>query len=322
MRKLTFQIFTVILLVVSFFATNIIMNSGLLASVSPYRQEVNATWERYTSKGEGFSVLMPEMPGIIETATCLDGRRCEKKRLDKTYAAYADGVVYLVTSFQNLKRRQTLKEIISDSLSWYGSQDFDVTAEDKVTVNKKVGTRYSLKSKTRLDESTVTYFLTPDHVYGISVVTEHLNQPAIQKFFESFVLGSTKGKEIGLGARIGLDSGVASAVPKSNTPNSDDNQAVTTFKPKEVTRKAFIILKPRPEYTEDARQNQIFGTVTLQMVFASSGKVTNIRTISGLPHGLTEQAIGAARKIYFLPAVKDGKRVSMYIKVEYNFNIY
>jgi TonB family protein len=68
--------------------------------------------------------------------------------------------------------------------------------------------------------------------------------------------------------------------------------------------------------------NQVTGTVTLQMILASSGKVTNIRTISGLSHGLTEKAIAAARKIYFLPAIKDGKRVHQFIRVEYNFNIY
>jgi outer membrane biosynthesis protein TonB len=53
-----------------------------------------------------------------------------------------------------------------------------------------------------------------------------------------------------------------------------------------------------------------------------TGRVTNIRTVSGLPYGLTEKAINAARKIYFLPAIKDGRRVPQYIRVEYNFNIY
>jgi TonB family protein len=66
----------------------------------------------------------------------------------------------------------------------------------------------------------------------------------------------------------------------------------------------------------------VTGTVTLQMVFSSSGGVTNIRTISGLPYGLTEKAIAAARRISFSPAMKDGRPVSQYIRVEYNFNIY
>jgi TonB family protein len=94
------------------------------------------------------------------------------------------------------------------------------------------------------------------------------------------------------------------------------------FTGKEVTSKARLISKPEPQYTEDARKNQITGTVVLKVVFASSGQVTNIRTVSGLPYGLTERAIAAARQIKFVPATKDGHQVSMWMQLEYNFNLY
>src|SRR6201991_4814973 len=91
---------------------------------------------------------------------------------------------------------------------------------------------------------------------------------------------------------------------------------------KDVTSKARLISKPEPQYTEDARKNQIVGTVVLKVVFASNGTVTNIRTVSGLPYGLTERAITAARQIKFSPATKDGHPVSMWMQLEYNFNLY
>ncbi|MBV9957752.1 MAG: energy transducer TonB [Acidobacteria bacterium] len=94
------------------------------------------------------------------------------------------------------------------------------------------------------------------------------------------------------------------------------------FKPNEVEQKARILSKPSPEYTEEARRNQTTGTVVLQMVFSANGTVTGIRTVSGLPFGLTEKAIAAARRIQFSPAMKAGRPVSQYIRVEYNFNIY
>jgi len=81
-------------------------------------------------------------------------------------------------------------------------------------------------------------------------------------------------------------------------------------------------MKPEPAYTEVARENQITGTVILKCVFASNGSITNIRVVSGLPYGLTERAIDAARKIKFIPAMKDGKYVSMWMQLEYNFNLY
>jgi TonB family protein len=94
------------------------------------------------------------------------------------------------------------------------------------------------------------------------------------------------------------------------------------FTGKEVTSKARLISKPEPQYTEDARKNQITGTVVLKVVFSSGGQVTNIRTVSGLPYGLTERAIAAARQIKFVPATKDGHQVSMWMQLEYNFNLY
>jgi protein TonB len=95
-----------------------------------------------------------------------------------------------------------------------------------------------------------------------------------------------------------------------------------TFSPREVTQKARILSRPEPQYTEEARKNQVSGTVVLRAVFSSSGQVTGIRAVSGLPYGLTEKAIAAARQIRFSPAMKDGRAVSQYIQIEYNFNLY
>jgi TonB family protein len=94
------------------------------------------------------------------------------------------------------------------------------------------------------------------------------------------------------------------------------------FSGKEVTSKARVLEKPEPTYTEAARKNQITGTVTLRAVFSSSGQVTNIHAVSGLPDGLTERAIAAAKSIRFVPASKDGHPVSMWMELQYNFNLY
>ncbi|HEY3102526.1 MAG TPA: TonB family protein [Pyrinomonadaceae bacterium] len=94
------------------------------------------------------------------------------------------------------------------------------------------------------------------------------------------------------------------------------------FKSSEVSSRARVLEKPEPQYTEAARKNQITGTVVLRAVFSSSGAVTNISTIRGLPDGLTERAIAAAKQIRFMPAQKDGHAVSMWMQLEYNFNLY
>ena len=88
---------------------------------------------------------------------------------------------------------------------------------------------------------------------------------------------------------------------------------------KQIDRKIVLRMKPEPSYTEAARQSQITGTVILKVVFSASGSVVNITVVSGLPQGLTEQAIGAAQKIKFIPAMKDGKFVSVWMQLDIQF---
>ena len=60
----------------------------------------------------------------------------------------------------------------------------------------------------------------------------------------------------------------------------------------------------------------------LVMVFTAKGQITNIRIVRGLPDGLTEKAIEAARKIRFLPAKKNGIPVNVRGNLEFTFNLY
>ncbi|MBV9960141.1 MAG: energy transducer TonB [Acidobacteria bacterium] len=102
----------------------------------------------------------------------------------------------------------------------------------------------------------------------------------------------------------------------------DETQVGTIYPPKEVTEKARILSKPSPHYSEEGRQYQVTGTVVLMMIFSADGKVRGLIPVHTLPHGLTAEAIKAARAIRFIPAMKDGKPVSQFVQVEYNFNIY
>lgn len=94
------------------------------------------------------------------------------------------------------------------------------------------------------------------------------------------------------------------------------------FTAREVEQRARLLFKPEPQYTEEARRNQVTGTVMLRVVFSSSGEVVQIRAVRTLPFGLTERAIAAARQIRFVPAMKGGHAVSVHMQLEYNFNLY
>jgi TonB family protein len=86
------------------------------------------------------------------------------------------------------------------------------------------------------------------------------------------------------------------------------------YKSGEVTTKVRVIKKPQPSYS-----GQATGTVVLRCVFSADGRIRHISVVRGLPDGLTERAIEAAKQIKFIPAMKDGKPVSMWMQLEYNF---
>jgi TonB family protein len=93
------------------------------------------------------------------------------------------------------------------------------------------------------------------------------------------------------------------------------------FRTGEVTRKARVTHKPAPGLTDEARANDVRGTVQLTAVLCRTGRVTDIQVLQGLPHGMTEKAVEAARGIRFRPATKGGRRVSQTITLQYDINV-
>jgi TonB family protein len=96
----------------------------------------------------------------------------------------------------------------------------------------------------------------------------------------------------------------------------------TIFRQGELTQKAVITFKPEPGFTEEARQNNVSGTVRLRVVLAADGRVRSISVIKRLRDGLTEKAVAAARQIRFTPARVGATPVSQYVVLEYNFKVY
>ncbi len=82
-----------------------------------------------------------------------------------------------------------------------------------------------------------------------------------------------------------------------------------------------ILFKEKAAYTEEARRNGIRGSVSLSVVFGADGHIYNIQIIRGLPQGLTETAIEAAKKIKFRPAIKNSTPVNVRMQVVFEFNL-
>ena len=94
------------------------------------------------------------------------------------------------------------------------------------------------------------------------------------------------------------------------------------YRSKEVDERVRILKKPAPGYTREARRNGTRGNVVLEAILAADGTVKHIEVLTGLPDGLSQKAIEAARQIKFRPAIKDGKPVSVRVEVRYQFQLF
>jgi TonB family protein len=78
---------------------------------------------------------------------------------------------------------------------------------------------------------------------------------------------------------------------------------------------------PMPVYTEEARALKIQGTVSMVVLVDEQGKVSSVVVFIPLGFGLDEQAAKAARQMRFTPALKGGRPVSFWQRIEVEFGL-
>lgn len=115
---------------------------------------------------------------------------------------------------------------------------------------------------------------------------------------------------------VGAGIGDGPRFPVTPSATNRDGSAASRVDTKPVRLHA-----PNPQYTEAARANRTQGSVILRVLVGVDGYVNDVRVVRGLPDGLNERAIDAARQSKFKPAMKDGKAVASWVVLEMTFNI-
>jgi len=82
-----------------------------------------------------------------------------------------------------------------------------------------------------------------------------------------------------------------------------------------------ILSKPRPLYTEEARELRIEGEVLLEVIFTASGNIRVEHILRGLGHGLDEAATASATQIRFRPALSGGHPIDRTAIVHITFQL-
>ena len=115
-----------------------------------------------------------------------------------------------------------------------------------------------------------------------------------------------------------------------NESQQDTQNQNQSAQPVNAESHPIVITQPRPKityfarakYTKEARDQKVEGSVELSLEFGADGVIRDIRVERGLPYGLTEAAIEAAKTVQFKPAMKDGQPISVRGKLQFSFSLY
>ena len=283
----------------------------LLLTTSAYAQttSLKKPWKFYTLKGEDLSVALPASPALH---TDMNGGEIDgKPRPQRVLGSYADGIVYTIFSIDNGSARESLEAFIKERFRKWPAQ-YSSAADPMV--DGASGKAFSINFNDGTNDGMTQFFSTNDRLYELRVSGAPSDDPRVTIFFSTL---SFKKNE----KAIEVTGGAVSFSGTAHPQIASDPTAETVFTGKEIDTKPRLLSKPEPQYTQKARDAGVMGLVVLKCVFSATGEVTNIRVILALPKGLTEQAVEAAKKIKFVPAMKGGKNVSMWMQLEYNFSL-
>lgn len=82
-----------------------------------------------------------------------------------------------------------------------------------------------------------------------------------------------------------------------------------------------LVRKVEPQYTQEARDANLQGSVLLAVHINKQGVPEHIRVLKGLELGLSENAVAAVKQWKFKPGMKDGKPARVQANIEVNFRL-
>jgi TonB family protein len=101
----------------------------------------------------------------------------------------------------------------------------------------------------------------------------------------------------------------------------EEKKVVAAAPDRPTTTPVHIISKPKPSYTDEARDLKLEGEVLLEVTFLASGQCQVVRVVRGLGHGLDEAAQRAAQQIRFTPATSNGQPVDQTATIHVVFQL-
>ena len=100
-------------------------------------------------------------------------------------------------------------------------------------------------------------------------------------------------------------------------------QEQTVYKPGNGVTLPAVVKQVKADYTQEAMDAHIEGTVGLQVVVLADGAVGDVKVTQSLDptYGLDQQAVKAIKQWQFKPGTKDGKAVAVQVDVMIRFTL-
>jgi hypothetical protein len=295
------------LIVLSLFFTINIFSQEAMNQTAP------VVWQKYQIPEKQISIFLPKMP-VVDKSTDV----CGETEM-KTLWAYAEDAVYQVRIAskyvgQNRKR--------CDEKRYFGAESFVARLNE---IKKESGSADETKLMRNKREVTIIKGkifkrwifddLENNKWIELAIASRDAAKSNGARFVESLEFTENpSGIIIGDGAEYVLGD--------ERIENAERLSAKTADRTAEKTAAIVIITKPRASYTDEARQNQVKGTITLKVTFLANGGIGEVVPLNELPFSLTEQTIAAVRKIFFLPQKNNGVNDSVIKQLQYSFSIY
>ena len=142
--------------------------------------------------------------------------------------------------------------------------------------------------------------------------TEHIGLPWMKDYTES--------PGPGTGGTIGSSDGTTMGDSGKDGPGGDGD-SLQRFQA--GSTRASCAYCPDPQYTDEAREAKLQGTVTLQVLVGADGRASQIRLVRGIGLGLDERAVQSVRGWKFNPARDASRRpVPSWVTIEAIFRLF
>jgi protein TonB len=119
----------------------------------------------------------------------------------------------------------------------------------------------------------------------------------------------------------GLGNGIGPGRGSGVGPGSGGGTGGDIYKPGGGVTALVPIVRPEPEYSDDARKIRLSGSAQVSLIVDENGLPQNIMVVKKLGSGLDQKAIEAVQKWRFRPGTKDGKAVRVQVTIDVVFRL-